>query len=102
MFGNGLNRQFGWAAVEEANRLLKGWMEFPISMVGRTRDARYLAKLNGTLDQSAQSRVCHTGLCSRLTESRSIHDRIDSTQIAQKAFPLLFIQARSIKCGKLI
>src|SRR5437588_7509151 len=100
MFGNGLNRQFGWSAVEKANRLLKGWMEFPISMVGRTRNAGYLSKLDGTSDQSAQSRVCHTGLCSRFTEGRSIPDCFHRPQIAQKAFPLLFIQARSIKRGK--
>jgi hypothetical protein len=55
MFGNGLNRQFGWAAVEEANRLLKGWMEFPISMVGRTRNTGYLSKLDGALDQLVNS-----------------------------------------------
>ena len=74
MFSNGLDRQFGRAAVKEANRLLKGWMDFPFSMVGRTRNTGHLSKLDRTLDQAAQGRASHTGSRSRFTQSRSVLD----------------------------
>ena len=72
MFSDGLDRQFGRAAVQEANCLLKGWMDFPFSMVGRTRNAGQLSKLDCTLDKAAQGRASHTG--SRFTESHSVLD----------------------------
>jgi hypothetical protein len=102
MFSDGLDRQFGRAAVQEANRLLKGWMEFPFSMVGRTRNTGHLSKLDRALEQAAQGRAPHTSRRCRFTDSRSIPDRFHRMHIAQKAFSLLFIQERIIKRGKQI
>jgi hypothetical protein len=35
MLGDGLNGEFGGAAVEETNGLLEGWVELPRAMVMR-------------------------------------------------------------------
>ena len=102
MFSNGLDRQFGRAAVQEANRLLEGWMDFPFSMVGRTGNTGHLSKLDRAQDQATQGRTPHTGRLRRFTERRSIPNRFHGAQVAQKASPLLFIQVRIIKRGKQI
>src|SRR6266567_120807 len=102
MLSDSLNREFGGAAVEEANRLLKGWMELPLSMVGRVWNTGNLPKRDRALDQSTQGRASHSrGLCG-FSLSRSIQNGFHRVQIAKKHFPLLLIEARSIKGGELI
>ncbi len=101
MLRDSLNREFGGTAVEEANRLLKGWMELPFSMVGRMGNTGNLAKRDRALDQSTQGRAPHPrSLCSFLL-SCSIQNGFHRVQIAKKDFPLLLIEVRIIKGGEL-
>src|SRR5947209_10515328 len=100
MLSNGTHREFRWAAVQEANSLLKSRMHVSFSMVRGVRDAGQLSKFDGTVDESAQSRASHTCRCRRFTEGYSVQDCFHRSQIAQKVLPLLFIQQRIIEGDK--
>src|SRR2546426_286402 len=102
MLSDSLNREFGGTAVEEANRLLKGWMELPFSMVGRMGNTSNLSKRDRALDQSTQGRAPHPRSLCCFTLSCSIQNGFYCVQIAKKAFPLLLIEVRIIKSGELI
>ena len=102
MLRDSLDGEFGGTAVEEANRLLKGGMELPRPMVGPMGNAGHLSKRDRALDQSTQGRAPHPrSLCCFLV-SRSIQNGFDRMQIAKKDCPLLLVEVRIIKGGKLI
>src|SRR5215472_12433456 len=100
MLSNGTYREFRWAAVQEANSLLKSRMHVSFSMVRGVRNTGQLSKFDGTVDESAQSRASHTRSLGRFTQGRSVQDCFHRSQIAQKMVPLLFIKERVIKGRK--
>src|SRR6266849_7158897 len=102
MLSNRLDRECGGTAVEEANRLLKGWMQFPCSLVGRMGNTGSLSKLDGALDESSQSRASHPLSRCCFTNGCAMQDRFHGSQIAQKMCALLCIKERVIKGGKRI
>ena len=82
--------------------MLKGWMQFPCSVVGRMGDTGHLSKLDSPLYEPSQSRASHTGGGGGFTDGRSVQDRFHGPQIAQKMCSLLFLKERVIKGGKRI
>ena len=48
-----------WNTFEEANRVLKGGMQCPCSLVGRMGNTGYLSPLDGALDEPSQRRASH-------------------------------------------
>src|SRR5258707_898 len=102
MLSNGTHREFRRTAVEEANGLLKGWMQLPFPTVGGLRNTGQLPKLYRALDEPSQGRASHTRSRCCFADGRSVQDRFHSSHIAQKMFPLLFIEERGIKGRKQI
>src|SRR5260370_35849608 len=100
MLSNGTHREFRRTAVEEANGLLKGWMQLPFPTVGGLRNTGQLPKLYRALDEPSQGRASHTRSRCGFTDCRSVQDRFHRSQIAQKMFPLLFIEHRAIQGRK--
>src|SRR5438309_1022919 len=100
MLGDGLNGEFGGAAVEEANRLLKGRMELPRPMVGRVGNTGHLSKRDRALDQPTQGRAPHPRRLCCFPVSCTIQNGFYRVEIAKKKLPLLLIKARIIKGGE--
>src|SRR6266516_7992983 len=102
MLSDSSHGEFGRAAVEEANGLLKGWMQLPFPTVGGLRNTGQLPELYRALDEPSQGRTSHTRSRCCFTDCRSVQDRFHSSHMAQKLFPLLFIEERVIKGRKQI
>src|SRR5713226_9688088 len=99
MLSDSLNREFGGTAVEEANRLLKGWMELPFSMVGRMGNTSNLSKRDRALDQSTQGRAPHPRSLCCFTLSCSIQNGFYCVQLRRKRSLCFSVRCESSKVG---
>ena len=99
MLGNCAYRESGRAGIEPTNGFLKGRMQRSLSAVGGVGNTSNLPQFSCALHQATQGGATHSLCLCCLADCCSGLYRLDSSQVAQKAFPRRSIEDGSVKGG---